>query len=232
MFLEVHSDNPFDTNCWLIGAEGSDEALVVDPGFQPDEVHALLDRAGKRPVAVLATHGHYDHIGSAGAFCGDEIPFYIHEADQLALTDAKTWGSGFPTPPAPVKDVRTVTDGDVLELGGFSVEILHTPGHTPGSICFKARGVRGGSSQMSGTGSGSTASVPPDREPDEWLLSGDLVFRGAIGRYDFPNSSAADMERSLRRFLELDDPLPVYPGHGPDTTVGTERRTNPFLLEL
>ena len=205
MFLEVHSDNPFDTNCWLIAAEGSDEALVVDPGFQPDEVRALLDRAGKRAVAVLATHGHYDHIGSAGAFCGDDIPFYIHEADQLALTDPGAWGSGFPTPPAPVKDVRTVTDGDVLDLGGFRIEILHTPGHTPGSICFKT---------------------------DGWLLSGDLVFKGSIGRYDFPNSSAADMERSLHRFLQLDDPLPVYPGHGPDTTVGHERRTNPFLLEL
>ena len=205
MFLEVHSDNPFDTNCWLIAAEGSDEALVVDPGFQPDEVHALLERAGKRPVAVLATHGHFDHIGSAGAFCGDDLPFYIHEADQLALSDPGAWGSGFPTPPAPVKDVRTITDGDVVELAGFSVEVLHTPGHTPGSVCFRT---------------------------DGWLFSGDLVFRGSIGRYDFPNSSAADMERSLRRFLELDDPLPVYPGHGPDTTVGHERRTNPFLLEL
>src|SRR5947208_12488015 len=205
MYLEVHSDNPFDTNCWLIAAERSDEALVVDPGFQPDEVRALLERAGKRPVAVLATHGHFDHIGSAGAFCGDDVPFYIHEADQLALTDPGAWGSGFPTPPAPVKDVRTITDGDVIELGGFRIEVLHTPGHTPGSVCFRT---------------------------DGWLFSGDLVFRGAIGRYDFPNSSATDMERSLRRFLELDDPLPVYPGHGPDTSVGHERRTNPFLLEL
>jgi hydroxyacylglutathione hydrolase len=206
MYLEVHSDNPFDTNCWLIAAEGSDEALVVDPGFQPNQVRAMLDRAGKTPIAVLATHGHYDHIGSAGAFCGDDIPFYIHEADQLALTDPTSWGSGFPTPPAPVKDVRTMADGDVLDLGGFRFEILHTPGHTPGSVCFKAG--------------------------DQWLFAGDLVFRGSIGRYDFPNSSGADMERSLRRFLELDDPLPVYPGHGPDTTVGLERRTNPFLLEL
>ena len=140
-----------------------------------------------------------------GAFCGDDVPFYIHEADQLALTDPTSWGSGFPTPPAPVKDVRTITDGEVLELGGFRIEILHTPGHTPGSVCFKTEG---------------------------WLFAGDLVFRGAIGRYDFPNSSAADMEGSLRRFLQLEDPLPVYPGHGPDTTVGLERRTNPFLLEL
>ena len=205
MYLEVFSDNPFDTNCWLVAAEGSDEAVVVDPGFEPARVRALLEAAGKRPAAVLATHGHYDHIGSAGEFCGDSIPFYIHQADELALTDAKAWGSGFPTPPTPVKDVRTVGEGDVLDLAGFSIEVLHTPGHTPGSVCFQAEG---------------------------FLLAGDLVFRGAIGRYDFPNSSASDMETSLRRFLTLPEPLPVYTGHGPETTVGHERTTNPFLLNL
>jgi glyoxylase-like metal-dependent hydrolase (beta-lactamase superfamily II) len=205
MYLEVFSDNPFDTNCWLIAAEGSDEAIVVDPGFEPDRVHALLGAAGKRPVAVLATHGHYDHIGSAGLFCGDDVPFYIHEADELALSDSRSWGAGFPTPPIEIKDVRTLTDGDVLELGGFHLEVMHTPGHTPGSVCFRS---------------------------GDWVLSGDLVFRGAIGRYDFPNSSAPDMERSLRRFLELPDGLSAYPGHGPDTTVELERRTNPFLLDL
>ena len=205
MYLEVFSDNPFDTNCWLIAAEGSDEAVVVDPGFEPARVHALLDAAGKRPAAVLATHGHYDHIGSAGEFCGDDIPFYIHEADELAITDSRQWGAGFPTPAIEIKDVRTISDGDVLEFAGFRLEVLHTPGHTPGSVCFRT---------------------------DDYVLSGDLVFRGAIGRFDFPNSSAPDMERSLRRFLELPDPLGTYPGHGPRTTVGDERRSNPFLLDL
>ena len=205
MYRDVLSDNPFDTNCWLIAAEDSEEAVVVDPGFTPDRVHELLRAAGKRPVAVLATHGHYDHVGAAGEFCGDELPLFIHEADELALTDPASWGAGFPVQPSPAKDVRTVVDGDVLGFAGFTIEVLHTPGHTPGSICFKT---------------------------DGFLVSGDLVFKGAIGRFDFPNSSAQDMERSLRRFLELPDPLPVFPGHGPDTTVGFERRTNPFLLEL
>ena len=165
----------------------------------------MLQAAGKRPAAVLATHGHYDHIGSAAELCGDELPFYIHEADRLALTDARGWGSGFPTPPIPVQDVRTLVEGDVLEFAGFRIEVVHTPGHTPGSVCFST---------------------------DGFLLSGDLVFRGSIGRSDFPNSSPQDMEKSLRRFLTLPDPLPVYPGHGPDTTVGRERTANPFLLEL
>ncbi len=205
MYREAFSDNPFDTNCWLLAADGSDEAVVVDPGFSPHVVRRMLEAAGKRPAAVLATHGHFDHIGSAAQLCGDELPLYIHEADELALTDPAAWGSGFPTPPVPVKDVRTVVEGDVLEFAGFRIEVLHTAGHTPGSVCFHT---------------------------DAFLVSGDLVFRGAIGRSDFPNSSPADMERSLRRFLTLPDELPVYPGHGSNTTVGLERRTNPFLLEL
>jgi hydroxyacylglutathione hydrolase len=205
MYLEAFSDNPFETNCWLVSADGTDDAVVIDPGFQPERVHRLLESAGKRPVAVLATHGHFDHIGSAGAFCGEELPFYIHEDDERALTDAKAWGSGFPTPPIPVADVRTMTDGDTLEFAGFRIEVIHTPGHTPGSVCFVN---------------------------DGFVFSGDLVFRGAIGRSDFPNSSPEDMDKSLRRFLTLPDPFAVYPGHGPGTSVGHERRTNPFLVAL
>jgi glyoxylase-like metal-dependent hydrolase (beta-lactamase superfamily II) len=105
----------------------------------------------------------------------------------------------------PVKDVRTVIEGEVLTFAGFSIEVVHTPGHTPGSACFLT---------------------------DGWVLSGDLVFAGSIGRSDFPNSSPPDMERSLRRFLELPDPLDVLPGHGPRTTVGRERSSNRFLAEL
>jgi hydroxyacylglutathione hydrolase len=203
MYLDVFSDNSFETNCWLLGADGTDEAVVVDPGFSPGRVRAMVETEGKRPVAVLATHGHYDHIGAAAEFCGDDLPFFIHGADVLALTDARMWGGTVRgQPPVPVKDVRTLTDGDVLTFAGFEIEVVHTPGHTPGSVCFRT---------------------------DATLLSGDLVFAGAIGRSDFPNSSPADMERSLDRFLQLPDPTDVLPGHGPRTTVGRERERNPFL---
>jgi hydroxyacylglutathione hydrolase len=202
MYLDVFSDNSFETNCWLLGADGTDEAVVVDPGFSPERVRAMLEIEGKRPVAAFATHGHYDHIGAAAEFCGDDLPFYIHEADVAALTDPQGWGAGIRTPPVPVKDVRTVGDGDVLTFAGFEIEVVHTPGHTPGSVCFRT---------------------------DATLLSGDLVFAGAIGRSDFPNSSPADMERSLDRFLQLPDRTDVLPGHGPRTTVGREREHNPFL---
>src|SRR5436305_14715811 len=110
MYLEVFSDNPFATNCWLLALDGSDEAVVGDPGFSPARVHGLLGTAGKRPVAVLATHGHFDHIGSAGEFCGSDIPFFIHKLDELALSDPMAWGAGLPVPRAPVQDVRTFVD--------------------------------------------------------------------------------------------------------------------------
>jgi len=205
MYLDAFSDNSFETNCWLIGADGSDDAVVVDPGFSPERIRALLLAAGKRPQAVLATHGHFDHIGSAAELCGDDLPFYIHEADAPALSDPQGWGAGHEVPPVPVKDVRTVIEGEVLTFAGFRIEVMHTPGHTPGSACFLT---------------------------DGWVLSGDLVFAGSIGRSDFPNSSSQDMHRSLRRFLDLADPLEVFPGHGPRTTVGRERSRNPFLAEL
>ena len=204
MYLDAFSDNSFETNCWLIGGDSTDEAVVVDPGFSPAAVHRMLELEARRPVAVLATHGHFDHIGSAAVFCGDDLPFYIHEGDVLALTDPAAWGAGFETPPVPVKDVRTVVEGDVLTFAGFRIEVLHTPGHTPGSVCYRT---------------------------DGWVLSGDLVFAGAIGRSDFPNSSPAAMARSLDRFLGFEDGLDVYPGHGPRTTVGRERERNPFLRE-
>ncbi|MGZ5353745.1 MAG: MBL fold metallo-hydrolase [Actinomycetota bacterium] len=206
MYLDVFSDNSFETNCWLIGAEGTDEAVVVDPGFSPAVVHRMLETEGRRPVAVLATHGHFDHIGSAAEFCGDDLPFYIHEGDVLALTDPEAWGGTLTgTPPVPVKTVKTLADGDVLTFAGFRIEVLHTPGHTPGCVCFRTDGI---------------------------VFSGDLVFAGSIGRTDFPASSTADMARSLSRFLELPDPTEVFPGHGPRTSVGRERERNPFLKEL
>jgi hydroxyacylglutathione hydrolase len=205
MYLDVFNDNPFSTNCWLLAAEGSADAVVVDPGFEPSRVRTLLEAAGKRPAAVLLTHAHVDHAGEAGDFAGDDVPVYVHDADALAFTDPEAWNPGFANALAPAKDLRSIGDGEVLELGGFAIEVRHTPGHTPGHCIFVTEAL---------------------------ALSGDLVFAGSIGRSDFPNSDPTAMRESLRRFLTLPDELAVRPGHGPATSVGRERASNPFLAEL
>jgi glyoxylase-like metal-dependent hydrolase (beta-lactamase superfamily II) len=205
MYLDVFDRNPYGTNCWLLSSEGGDEAVVVDPGFEPEAVHAVLESAGKRPVAVLLTHAHLDHAAAAGTFAAD-LPVYVHPEDVAAFTDYSAWGGMSPVVLDPVRDLRTFVDGDVLRLAGLALEVLHTPGHTPGSSCFRI-------------------------EDEVVLFSGDLVFAGTIGRSDFANSDPAAMRRSLIRFLTLPDATRVLPGHGAETTVGTERTSNPFLRE-
>ena len=205
MYLDVFDRNPYGTNCWLLAAKGSDDAVVVDPGFEAATVRSMLEEAGKTPVAVLLTHAHMDHAEAAGDFAGDDLPVLIHQADAVAYDDPDRWNAGFDNPLAPVKDLRTIVDAEVLRFAGFEIEVWHTPGHTPGHCCFRT---------------------------DATVLSGDLVFAGSIGRSDFPNSSPADMNASLRRFLTLPDELAVLPGHGPRTTVGNERESNPFLQGL
>jgi hydroxyacylglutathione hydrolase len=205
MYLDLFDRNPYGTNCWLLAAEGADEAVAVDPGFDPDAVRSLLDRAGKRLAAALLTHAHLDHAGSAGAFAGDS-PVYVHADDRSAFDDYARWGGSGDTELEPVRDLRTFVDGDRFDLGGYSIEVLHTPGHTPGSSCFRVAG-------------------------EVVFFSGDLVFAGTIGRSDFANSDPAAMVASLGRFLTLPDDVRVLPGHGPETSVGRERATNPYLRE-
>jgi glyoxylase-like metal-dependent hydrolase (beta-lactamase superfamily II) len=166
----------------------------------------VLEAADKRAAAVLLTHAHLDHAQAAGSFAGD-LPVYVHPDDVPAFDDYAAWGGSSPVVLDPVRDLRTFVDGDVLRLAGLTIEVLHTPGHTPGSSCFRV-------------------------DDETLVVSGDLVFRGTIGRSDFANSDPAAMRESLIRFLTLPDDLRVFPGHGSDTTVGQERTTNPYLREV
>jgi hydroxyacylglutathione hydrolase len=203
MYLARSDRNPFGTNSWVLAADHGRDAVVVDPGLDPEGIRSLLDGAGRRAAAVLLTHAHFDHAAEAGELAGEEVPVFVHEDDAIAFEDVEEWNPGFENPLAPAKDLRPIADGEVLRFAGIELEVRHTPGHTPGHCCFTT---------------------------DAAVVSGDLVFRGSIGRSDFPNSSPADMDRSLRWFLTLDDGLDVLPGHGEPTTVGRERASNPFLI--
>jgi len=205
MELDLFDRNPYGTNYWILSADGSGEAVVVDAGFDAEGIRETVERAGKRLVAILLTHAHLDHASEAGDLAGEEIPVFVHADDAVAFEDIDRWNPGFENPLTPVKDLRTISDGEVLSLAGLSFVVHHTPGHTPGHCSFEV-----------GTS----------------LAGGDLVFAGSIGRSDFPNSSPTDMERSLRWLLTLDDAVEVLPGHGSRTTVGVERAANPLLVGL
>jgi hydroxyacylglutathione hydrolase len=203
MYVDVFDRNPFGTNCWLFGADDTIDAVIVDPGFEPDALRLLLERAGRRPVAILLTHAHIDHAYAAGDLAGDDVPVFIHQEDAVAYEDIERWNPGFDNPLTPVKDLRPLVGGETLTFAGSSIGVRHTPGHTPGHCCFVT---------------------------DATVMAGDLVFAGSIGRSDFPNSSPAAMRTSLEWFLTSDDAEEVLPGHGPRTTVGRERASNPFLV--
>ncbi|HVA61918.1 MAG TPA: MBL fold metallo-hydrolase [Mycobacteriales bacterium] len=206
---------PPQTNCWVVAPAPGEECVVVDPGIDAEPaLDALLAEHRLRPVAVLLTHGHFDHTFSVVPVCGARgIPAWIHPDDRGQLADP---GSGLGLAPgtplfgrltwSEPDDVRILADGEVLELAGLQLRVAHAPGHTPGSVAF---GTAGG------------------------LFSGDLLFAGSIGRTDLPGGDGQAMLDSLARVcLALPDTTEVWPGHGPVTTIGRERVGNPFLTGL
>jgi glyoxylase-like metal-dependent hydrolase (beta-lactamase superfamily II) len=207
----------FGTNCYAVAPGAGQECVVVDPGMDAVEPLAqMLREDGLKPVAVVLTHGHLDHTFSVLPVCdGYDIPAYLHPADNGMLADPARWhgpalapllaGVRLPDP----SEVRPLDDGAVLDLAGVRLTVRHAPGHTQGSVVF---------------------SLDLDDAPA--LLAGDVLFAGSVGRVDLPGGSWAEMLRSLRDVvLPLDDATVVLPGHGPATTIGRERATNPFLAE-
>jgi len=241
----------FATNCYVVAPGPGEECIIIDPGQDAEPgVTELLAEYRLRPVAVLATHGHVDHIWSVAPVCGAQgIPAYIHPADRALLSDP---AKGFPpevgqqlfrgltfTEP---DDVVALADGMTLRLAGVELVVDHAPGHTPGSVTFRAAqgpvteergpGAAGGSGP-SGSGVSPDSGVPPRASTEHVLFSGDLLFAGSIGRTDLPGGDYPTILDSLSRVcLVLPDDTRVLPGHGPQTTIGAERATNPFLAGL
>lgn len=199
----------FASNCHIVTVPKRAGALVVDPGDDAEAIVAHLESQALTVAAYLLTHGHMDHVSALAAVARTfPAPIGLHERDATwAFTAANSMPPYYNTPAAPPRIERAWAEGQVWTDIGLVFEILETPGHSPGSVSFyfKEAGL---------------------------LFSGDVLFAGSVGRADLPGGDAPTLGRSLRRLLTLPDETRVYPGHGPATTIGTERRRNPFLLNL
>jgi hydroxyacylglutathione hydrolase len=198
------------TNTYVLATEPGGLAVVVDAPPDPQSVLELLGEKRLTPVALLLTHGHVDHTGGAGEVArAGGVRTFVHPADDFLTLDPESQlrmlfgfvpAGDFEPPP----DMESLTDGSTLELAGLDIEVVHTPGHTPGHCCFRLAAA-------------------------EILLSGDQLFAGSIGRTDLPGGDTATLARSMReRIMTLPDDTRVLPGHGPETTIGRERASNPY----
>jgi len=231
--LEAARLGAWATNCIVLGDRSTGEAVVVDPGQQGEQaVPILLERVGLRPVAILLTHAHLDHLWAAPALARSlDVPVHLHPDDgwlwarpedafgpqgaQLAA------GFGFADWDTSDVDLRPLADGQRLTLAGLTIDVRHTPGHTPGHVVFTTDDLAGAPMRLDERPLAAQGTV---------LLSGDLLFAGSVGRTDLAGGDPAAMARSLAATMAgCTDMTLVLPGHGDATTIGAERASNPFL---
>jgi len=222
-------------NCSILGDSETGEAIVVDPGDDVERILEILRRRGLKVRAIVSTHTHIDHVGGlAQLHKATGAPVLIHEADLPLYLELETQAQwlGVPTPETMrIRDF--VKEGDALRWGGFAARVLHTPGHTLGSISLVVeQGIepeRASGKPVPGAAQGTRAPVAVHCAPSR-LIAGDTLFQGSIGRTDLPGGSFPQIIRSIHdKLLVLPDDLIVYPGHGATTTIGREREYNPFL---
>lgn len=206
MIFEKIIVGAMQVNCYIVADDDAKKAVVIDPGDDVDAIKAILKKHTLVVAAVVNTHGHLDHIGSDADF---EAPIYIHALDEDCLLDgSKNLSSWLGAPFTITSDkITPVKDGDTIRAGSISLEVIHTPGHTRGGMCLLLK----------------------DNKPP-MLFSGDTLFCQSVGRTDLPGSSTEALLESIQKKLfTLPDDTLVYPGHGPSSTIGSEKRDNPFL---
>lgn len=210
MILEHFPVAPLGCNCVIVGDETRGEALVVDPGGESERILSRLDELGLRCAGIVHTHTHFDHVGATHLVQqATGAPTMLHEADLPLYQGMQMQLDAFGIPiraPAPVDIDRFLDEGDTVAAGAVEAGVLHTPGHTPGSLCFALEGDR------------------------PVVLAGDTLFQRGIGRTDLWGGNGSDILRSIKaKLLSLPEETLVVTGHGPVTTIGEERRLNPFL---
>ncbi len=207
MIVKKLTVGPLEENCYIISDETTKQAIVVDPGDEPDRIIELVENDGLKITSIICTHAHFDHIGAAGdikratgaqlLLHRDDIELYDGAKDQAAF-----WGLDIHDIPLPDGYLE---EGSVLDVGNMTFRVLHTPGHSPGGICLYGEGI---------------------------VITGDTLFRDSVGRTDFQGGDMAKLRKSFKRLLELPEETTVLSGHGSDTTIGRERRENLFAKEL
>lgn len=208
MILRTFPVGPLQCNCTILGDEASGEAMIVDPGDNIPQILAFLAQHKLTLKQIVVTHGHIDHVGGAALLkkaTGAPVLLNQNDLPQLKMMDVQAGWLGVPTPEVVAPDA-SAEEGMVLGVAGHSAQVLYTPGHTQGSICLHFA-------------------------PENLLLAGDTLFAGSIGRTDLPGGDGKQILRSLHdRLMTLPDVTRVIPGHGPETSIGEERESNPFLV--
>jgi len=193
------------SNCYIVWDEQVKQGVVIDPGEDADIILGKINELGIKIKYILATHGHFDHVGAVAPLKKEiKAEFLAHKEDFFFIEDgenaARRWGFDIEQPPKPD---RFIEDGDIIEVGGFKLEVIHTPGHSPGGVSYLN---------------------------DNMLFGGDTLFQGSIGRTDFRKGSLEELSKSIKtRLYTLPDETIVYTGHGPVTTIGAEKRYNAFV---
>jgi glyoxylase-like metal-dependent hydrolase (beta-lactamase superfamily II) len=208
MIIETIAVGPLEVNCYLIASGPGKEAVVIDPGDEGEKILARVEAHRLTLKGILNTHGHFDHIGANGMLkkkTGAEIMVHEKDAPLLLVADEQARLFGLASEPSPPAD-RLLADGDRIEAVDLSIQVLASPGHSEGGVCFLV---------------------------DRALFCGDTLFAGSVGRTDLVGGSFRSLMQSIQeKILSMGDHIVLYPGHGPSSSIGKEKRTNPFILEL